>query len=368
MSEIGMSGFSGHIEKTDLKTEGLKTPAVQKQPTPSQEVKEDNFSRQIKSGKFSGLISLVENTAPADNTRVASKPVPIFKEGQEKYVVTHKLYDFKTNTWNSGNFKPLENTEPRFAGINQPNGPKFPREALVNPDKYTVDAFKKQKDPKNIDYYVGKVSQPIVQKYFFPGGGPDEIPNMPVEMVRNLETYLQPGDIILQGSNVDLDKKGRGIMMHGLIYMGKDPDGKGIVIHSIGVKKETAEGTLKPGVFISTWENAIQRDVGGADRLQVLRSPNMTQKDFNKIAGFALQEVGKTYDFTFNTKNSDRYYCTELVYKALQKMENPPKLNRDPRTLNVAVTGPSFQEAGQNGELQTVLILNPEEESNFYKK
>jgi len=34
---------------------------------------------------------------------------------------------------------------------------------------------------------------------------------------------------------------------------------------------------------------------------------------------FAKKQIGKEYDFDFNTDNPDRYYCTEFVYNAFQK-------------------------------------------------
>jgi hypothetical protein len=275
-----------------------------------------------------------------------------------------KVYDLHTNTWYPEHFAEHPVQPARFVGFNQECGPACPDLVLTNPNLFTIQAIQNHKPRRSVGAWLSKLFQPVVTKYFFAGGGEDLIPPMPLALIQKIESYLQPGDIILQGNDVAKDGKNRKDLMHGLIYLGKTSEGKGLAAHAIGVPRNCEEGILKPAVCICFWEDAIQRDVNGADRLQVLRIPHMTQQDFNNVAHFVISETGKPYDFVFNTRNAERYYCTEFVFRAYKQMSNPFDIRFDKKTHRLAVTGRSFQEAADAGIIESILLLNPSETSS----
>ena len=273
------------------------------------------------------------------------------------------VYNLQTHTWQPEFFAAHPPQPPRFIGFNEPGGPVFPETALLAPDRFTIQACLNHKPRPGIGGWLNSLMQPIITKYFFAGGGTDLIPPMPPALIRKVESYLQPGDIVLQGNDVAKDGKNRKDLMHGLIYLGKNPQGKGLAAHAIGVERQCADGILKPAVSLCFWEDAIERDVNGADRLHILRIPQMTQADFNAVAAFVLGEIGKPYDFMFNTYNAERYYCTEFVFRAYQHLHPPLSIGFDKKTHRLAVTGRSFQEAVEAGVIESVLLLNPSDTS-----
>jgi hypothetical protein len=295
-----------------------------------------------------------------------SAPVVWQKVDQTERVKREGLYDYATNSWVARNFKGLSAPALRFIEPNVPGGPKIPAEAIADPDKFTFDAIqrKNQDELKNLDYYKGKLIKPILETFVFPGAGKDEVPGMPDEMLWALETHLQPGDVILQSNDPgDGKDKFRDKFLHGMLYIGR-----GMVVHAIGVPRETDYGTLKPSVFLSRFDDALQRDVDGADRLVVIRPRHTTQADFNKIVEFAIGEVGKPYDFSLNSADTVRYYCTELPLHAYKLMAQPIVLPPDASMPLKPVTGNSYLAAMEKGDYDLVLVLNPKLKADTIKK
>lgn len=295
-----------------------------------------------------------------------SAPVVWQKVDQTERVKREGLYDYATNTWVAKNFKGLSAPTLRFIEPNVPGGPKIPAEAIADADKFTFDAIarKNQDELKNLDYYRGKLVKPILEAFVFPGAGKDEVPAMPDEMVWAIETHLQPGDVILQSNDPgDGKDKFRDKFMHGMLYIGR-----GLVVHAIGVPRQTDYGTLKPSVFLSRFDDALQRDVDGADRLVVIRPRHTTQSDFNKIVEFAVSEVGKPYDFGLNSADTNRYYCTELPLHAYKLMAQPIVLPPDAGLPLKPVTGNSFLAAMEKGDYDLILVLNPKLKADTLKK
>lgn len=305
------------------------------------------------------LPPLVEMTPPP--------AAPVWKAiDQTEWVKRDGLYDYATNTWVARAFKALPPQPRRFAEPNAPGGPRVPASAIADPDKFTFEAIQR-KNPdelKNLDHYKGRLLKPLLETFVFPGAGRDEVPGMPVEMIRALETHLQPGDVLLQSNDpADRHDKGRDQFLHGMLYLGR-----GLVVHAIGVPRETAHGRLKPSVFLSTLVSGLQRDVDGADRLVVIRPRHTTQADFNRIVEFAVGEVGKPYDFALNSQDAGRYYCTELPLHAYKLMAEPIALQPDATMPLKPVTGNSYLAAMEQGDYDLVLVLNPKVKADTLKK
>ncbi len=316
------------------------------------------------------LIEKTENIAfkKTNSTSLPNNEMITKRPDQSDYIREHKIYNYDNNTWNENNFKPLAKPDPvRFIGVNQVGGPQLPKEAFENPNAYNISMQKKVGISIDKDTALNLSARKLIEKFVFSGGRSDEVPKMPVKMVRDLESYLQPGDVVFQGNDVDGDKVSRNTMMHELIYLGKGSDGKGYVIHSIGVDKNTPEGKVKNGVLISTWENAIQRDVDGADRLKVLRPTHLTQESFNKVVEFAGKQIGKPYDFAFNKDDDKRFYCTELVYEAYKRAGSTISSTTEHRLFRDVLLTTGFNEAINKGELKEILTLNPKEKSDLGK-
>jgi hypothetical protein len=276
---------------------------------------------------------------------------------QTGIVQRERLYDYARECWRPENFLPGPSGPARFRGPNEPGGPAFPAAALAHPDLYTYDAIRRRNHDarRDRDGLRAGLLKPLLVAFVFPGAGRDEVPPMPLVMLDTLRSYLQPGDLILQSNDPgDRREKRRDQYMHAILYLGG-----GLVVHAIGVPRETVWGPLKPSVFLSTLESGIQRDVDGADRLVVLRPTRMTQSDFNRVARYALGEVGKPYDFALNARDDARHYCTELPAHAFQLLERPLALAPDPALPLGLITGRSYFQALQRGDFSLVLALNP---------
>lgn len=296
----------------------------------------------------------------------ADSAMPWRKLDQSAQVRTQALYDYQANTWIPANFKPAPASPVRFAGPNEPGGPKVDPAALADPDKFTFEAIARRNgdEVKNLDYYKGRLMKPLLEAFIFPGAGKDEVPAMPLEMVKTLETHLQPGDILLQSNDPgDSKEKFRDKYLHAILYVGR-----GLVVHAIGVPRDTAYGPLKPSVFLSTLETGLQRDVDGADRLIVLRPTHLSQGDFNTIVEYAFAQIGMPYDFSLNTSDTVRYYCSELPYHAFKLIERPIDLPRDRSMPMGLVTGNSYLDAMDRGDFELVMMLNPKAQAQELRK
>lgn len=108
-------------------------------------------------------------------------------------------------------------------------------------------------------------------------------------VIREINNLLQPGDIVLRHYDNYLDSfLIPGYYSHSSIYIG---DNK--IIHAV------AEGVKEIDVI----------DFCQCDGICVLRPI----KEQSKAIEFAKNNLGKAYDFKFNTEDSSEFYCHELV-------------------------------------------------------
>jgi hypothetical protein len=97
----------------------------------------------------------------------------------------------------------------------------------------------------------------------------------------------------------------------GIILVG---DNSVVVVHAIPEEAQTAGGVLsEPLSSFCSLENAL--DVG------FYRFISMDEISRRKVRQYALQQVGKPFDYDFLYSDETRFYCTELVLKALAAAE-----------------------------------------------
>jgi hypothetical protein len=271
------------------------------------------------------------------------------------------VFDPATGGWDPEALPACSNRTDRVIGLNQPGGPQVDAAALADPTAYTMAAAERQRrsQPKDTGYVVGAVIKPVLGQILSKPKTDDGVTQMPPDLVKRIESYLQPGDIILQGTNADMRSGDRSLFLHGMIYLGRNQEGQGYIVHAIAQKHQTAQGDLIPAVRLSTYEDGMQRDLPGNDRVAVLRPTSMSQADYNRLVTFAVGEVGKPYDFAFNGNDDSRYYCTELVAKELEYLDPEANVTPDPGLPLPMFTDRSIRQAQVKGLLQPVLTINP---------
>jgi hypothetical protein len=249
----------------------------------------------------------------------------------------------------------------RVAGLNQPGGPQIDPAALADPTAYTAAATARCRasQPKDAGFAVAQVAEPAFTRLFGRAKVGDSVPEMPVDLLRRIESHLQPGDILLQGADQDFRSETRGLYIHGMVYLGRGEDGTGYVVHAIGQAQGATHGELKGAVRLSAFDDSIVRDLPGTDRLAVLRPAKLSLADFNRLATFALGEVGKPYDYAFNGQDGERYYCTELVAKGIACLDPTMQIKPDPSLPLPMITDLSIRQAQAKGMLLPVMTVNP---------
>ena len=138
---------------------------------------------------------------------------------------------------------------------------------------------------------------------------PTTVPEVTPEQANHLNQLLQPGDVIL---TCDCAYPGwarmefwtvRSNYTHAAIYAG---DGKIYEAVGGGVKESPLDGYFE-----------------GRLKVAVVRPPYQSPQDVKAATDWCRAQLGKPYDSVFNTGDDQEFYCSELVYKALQHMPNP---------------------------------------------
>ncbi|MBC7475385.1 MAG: hypothetical protein H7263_13930 [Candidatus Sericytochromatia bacterium] len=138
---------------------------------------------------------------------------------------------------------------------------------------------------------------------------PDVADNFPVinqAQTNELLNAVKPGDILLNGIDDSF--------IHAIVYAGN-----GIIIHALGSADPKFWGVIKEP--LTTYLARSNRD-----KFIVLRYTKATPDDIAKEINFASQQVGKPYDSLFLLNADDRFYCTELAFRSLTSMANPPRV------------------------------------------
>ena len=172
-----------------------------------------------------------------------------------------------------------------------------------------ISMFKTLHDDITLRESVYPISQDMLVKEFTKPSQADQVPPITSEEQNQLRHLLQPGDIILCGNNSSF--------VHAMLYIGQNE-----VIHSLAIQPGSGNrlwGVVKES--LTTYFNRSERDT-----FVVLRSRNANTRDVQAAISYAQDQLGKGYDSLFLTNLADRFYCTELIYHALRKMNNTPRV------------------------------------------
>jgi hypothetical protein len=154
-------------------------------------------------------------------------------------------------------------------------------------------------------------------------------PTITHERVREMKTYLQPGDILLERENWFLSNLFLpGFWKHGILYTGSLEDLRrlGLATHpnvsphlaeyartdAHGFQKCLIEA-ISDGVVMGSMEEATD-----ADYICALR-PRKTTKQIAQAIAMAFQHLGRPYDFLFDFHTADKIVCTELLYRSFRE-------------------------------------------------
>jgi hypothetical protein len=145
-----------------------------------------------------------------------------------------------------------------------------------------------------------KLSYLPVKRHFSKPAVQDQIPPISREDRLKLQRVLQPGDVIQCGNN--------GSFVHAAFYLGDDR-----IVHALA---QAGFGKSMIGVLEESLTEYLDRV--DRDKFVVLR-PRWTTEGLRTGIAYAREQVGKGYDTVFVTDADDRFYCTELVYKVLER-------------------------------------------------
>ncbi|MFN8673998.1 MAG: YiiX/YebB-like N1pC/P60 family cysteine hydrolase [Candidatus Sericytochromatia bacterium] len=149
-------------------------------------------------------------------------------------------------------------------------------------------------------------SDEFIKKEFAKHGVPDNLPRINESQINELLAKLKSGDIILCGNDDSF--------IHTIVY-----EGNGMIVHSLA--------SIDPkfwGVVRESLKDYVARSE--RDKFVVLRAKNKTAEDIKKEIEFAKNQIGKPYDSMLLYGSDDRFYCTELGYKSVLAMNNPPRV------------------------------------------
>ena len=151
-------------------------------------------------------------------------------------------------------------------------------------------------------------AQKVIQEFNKPSPK-DNVPPVTDQEMKQLMARMQPGDIILCGDD--------GSFVHSALYLGQ-----GQIVHALATQPDRKNGFY--GVVkehLITYTRRSKRDT-----FVVLRPKNVNSNDVQRASQFALAQRGKTYDTLFLMHAGDRFYCTELIWQALRRMKNKPRV------------------------------------------
>ncbi len=116
---------------------------------------------------------------------------------------------------------------------------------------------------------------------------------------KNSQHLLKKGDVVLVGSGRFLGAVFiPGIATHALLYIGK-----GKLVHAV-----------MDGVQTTTYKSLFKQ----YDILTILRPRHTSAEVISSAVSYAKEQVGKPYDINFDIKDTETFYCSELVHKAYQ--------------------------------------------------
>ncbi|MEJ2423020.1 MAG: YiiX/YebB-like N1pC/P60 family cysteine hydrolase [Candidatus Thiodiazotropha sp.] len=179
-------------------------------------------------------------------------------------------------------------------------------------------------------------------------------------LVERITASLQAGDVLLEKTPFRLtDSFIPGHWGHAAVWIGTEAELRdlGLWEHPLVVahQREIQHGrgvveALRSGVEMNTLEHFMN-----VDDLAVLRHRSQDRTARREVILQTLRQVGKAYDFNFDTQSANRIVCSELVYHAYGDVAWPTK-----RTLGRVVVSPDniAQEATGDGPFTVAMLFH----------
>jgi uncharacterized protein YycO len=171
---------------------------------------------------------------------------------------------------------------------------------------------------------------------------------------------LQAGDVLLEKTPFRLtDSFIPGHWGHAAVWIGSEAELRDLDLweHPLVVSYHTQirQGrsvieALRSGVEMNTLAHFMN-----VDDLALLRHQDLDRQSKRRVILQALRQVGKAYDFNFDTQSSNRIVCSELVYHAYGDVRWPTE-----RKLGRVVVSPDniAQEAVRGGSFEVILLYH----------
>ena len=171
---------------------------------------------------------------------------------------------------------------------------------------------------------------------------------------------LKAGDVLLEKTPFRLtDSFIPGHWGHAAVWIGSEQELRelGLWEHPVVVKYQSqirrgrgVVEALRSGVEMNTLAHFMN-----VDDLAVLRHRDLDRESRRHVILQALRQVGKAYDFNFDTQSTNRIVCSELVYHAYGDVRWPTE-----RKLGRVVVSPDniAQEAVNGGPFSVTLLYH----------
>ncbi|MES9939017.1 MAG: YiiX/YebB-like N1pC/P60 family cysteine hydrolase [Candidatus Thiodiazotropha sp. 6PLUC1] len=178
------------------------------------------------------------------------------------------------------------------------------------------------------------------------------------EIHNRLTKELRAGDVLLEKTPFRLtDSFIPGHWGHAAVWIGTESELRDLEIWNHPVVKPYHQQirdergvveALRSGVEMNTLQHFMN-----VDDLAVLRQSNLNQKQRRRVILQALRQVGKAYDFSFDTQSTNKIVCSELVYHAYGEVDWPTE-----RKLGRVVVSPdNIAQKAVDGDLFSVVVL-----------
>ena len=171
---------------------------------------------------------------------------------------------------------------------------------------------------------------------------------------------LQAGDILLEKTPFRLtDSFIPGHWGHAAVWIGREDELRDlglwehpvVVAHRARIRQgRSVVEALRSGVEMNTLKHFMN-----VDDLAILRHRDLDREARRQVILQTLRQVGKAYDFNFDTQSTDRIVCSELVYHAYGDVQWPTD-----RKLGRVVVSPDniAQEAAGSGPFDVVTLYH----------
>jgi uncharacterized protein YycO len=180
------------------------------------------------------------------------------------------------------------------------------------------------------------------------------------QVYETVHAELRAGDVLLEKTPFRLtDSFIPGHWGHAAVWVGTEAelrelglwDHPVVVAHHKAISRgRSVVEALRSGVEMNRLKHFMN-----VDDLAVLRHRALSDDARREVILQALRQVGKAYDFNFDTQSADRIVCSELVYHAYGDVKWPTE-----RTLGRVVVSPDniAQEATGEGVFDVALLYH----------